>query len=384
MRRMLLATALLLAPTSLAMAEKGAPPKGGANDAVAEAQGHGLHGQPWAEQAALLPLSEMYGFAPIPAPVFMVEPQDNDFYLAEDEVVGVGHKPLRFAIPVPIALTLDDGEWINVDGGSIWRVKLASPNATTARLHLTGLNIAPGQEMRLSSPGWEGTVIGPIEGVGEFGTGEAWSMSLPTNEVLVEWFVPSGARVKGLPFTGAEYYHGYRQIWKLDAPGDGGVAAAGTCHLDPICFPTWANESNGTIRLIFSGFLCSGQLTATTAADETPYVSTANHCISTTADANACQFNFFYRRNTCAAAAVASAGTNVLGSDLTSTYLASDCTLLMIRPTLPANVFWTGWTSANVPTGTLSTGLHHPAGDYQRISFGTKNAAAFFVPKEIR
>jgi len=374
MRRVLLATALILAATSHAMAEK-APPRGG----LIEAPGHGIHGQAWAAPNPLRPLSEVHGFAQIPAPVFTVQPQDNDFYLAEDEVVGNGSgpKPLRFAIPVPIALSMDDGEWINVEGGKVWRVVLASPNATTARLHLTGLNVPAGQEMRLSSPGWEETVIGPIEGVGEFGTGEAWSMSLPTNEILVEWFVPTGARVKELPFAGAEYYHGYREIWKLDAPGDGGIAAAGTCHLDPICFPTWANESNGTIRLIFSGFLCSGQLTATTAADETPYVSTANHCISTTTDANACQFNFFYRRNTCAAAATASAGTNVLGSDLTSTYLASDCTLLMIRPTLPANIFWVGWTNANVPTNTLSTGLHHPAGDYQRISFGVKNAAAF-------
>jgi hypothetical protein len=231
--------------------------------------------------------------------------------------------------------------------------------------------------VRISSPGWERTTIGPIEGVGEFGNGEAWSMSLPRNEILLEWFVPHGARAKNLPFTGADYYHGYRQIWKLDAPEEGGIAAAGTCQLDPICFPTWANESNGTIRLIFSGFLCSGQLTATTAADETPYVSTANHCISTQTDANGCQFNFFYRRNTCAAAATASAGTNVLGSDLTSTYLASDCTLLMIRPTLPANVFWIGWTNANIATNTASTGLHHPAGDYQRISFGVKNAASF-------
>ncbi|MFM7260681.1 MAG: hypothetical protein ACKO3W_08765, partial [bacterium] len=225
----------------------------------------------------------------------------------------------------------------------------------------------------------DGSVVGPIEGVGEFGNGEAWSMSLPTGQTLIEWFVPAGVKISGLPFNGVEYYHGYRQIWKIEDPGDGegGVAAAGNCHLDPICFPTWANESNGTVRLIFSGFLCSGQLTATTAADETPYVSTANHCISTQADANACQFNFFYRRNTCASSATASAGTSVTGGDLVSTYFASDCTLLMIRPTLPASVFWIGWTGSNVATNTSSVGLHHPAGDYQRISFGTKNAASF-------
>ncbi|MEY3141747.1 MAG: hypothetical protein RLY21_240 [Planctomycetota bacterium] len=342
-----------------------------------DANGHGLRGKAWEEQEALTTLSSEYGIDAIPAPLFAMPLQDNEFYLAEDELqAGGGPQPLRFAVPVEVSLTVDDGEWIPVDGGRIWRVAIGSANATTARLHLRGLNVPAGQHVRLSSPGWDGTVIGPIEGVGEFGNGEAWSMSLPTNEVLVEWFVPNGANADKLPFTGADYYHGYRQIWKLEDPGDGGVAV-GTCHLDPICFPTWANESNGTVRLIFAGSLCSGQLTATTAADETPYVSTANHCISTQSVANSCQFNFFYRRNTCAASATAAAGTNVTGSDLVSTQFASDCTLLMIRPTLPAGIFWVGWTNASVTTSTASTGLHHPDGSYQRISFGTKNANAF-------
>jgi len=342
-----------------------------------DADGHGLRGKAWAEQEAMRSLSAEQGVDAIPAPLFAMPLQDNEFFLAQDELQGgVGPQPLRFAVPVGLELTVDDGEWIPVDGGRIWRVVIASANATTARLHLKGLDVAKGQQVRMSSPGWDGGVIGPIEGVGEFGNGEAWSMSLPTNEVLVEWFVPNGARADKLPFAGADYYHGYRQIWKLEDPGDGGVAV-GTCHLDPICFPTWANESNGTVRLIFAGSLCSGQLIATTAADETPYVSTANHCISTQADAASCQFNFFYRRNTCAASATAAAGTNVTGGDLVSTYFASDCTLLMIRPTLPTGIFWIGWTNASVPTGTASTGLHHPDGSYQRISFGTKNANAF-------
>jgi hypothetical protein len=345
--------------------------------AVLEADGHGLRGKPWAEQQALQPLSAIHGFDAIPAPVLALELQDNEYFLAEDEITRQteDRKPLRFAIPVPVAIDMAHGEWIPVEGGHVWRVILSSANATTARLHITGLNVPQGQEVRLSSPGWEDSVIGPIEGVGEFGTGEAWSMSMPTNEAMIEWFVPAGTKVTSLPFTGVDYYHGYRQIWKIDE-GEGGVAV-GTCHLDPICFPNWANESNGTVRLIFTGSLCSGQLTATTAADETPYVATANHCISTASVANSCQFNFFYRRNTCSAAATAAAGTNVTGSDLSATQLASDCTLLMIRPTLPTGIYWVGWLGTSVGTNTASTGLHHPDGSYQRISFGTKNANSF-------
>jgi hypothetical protein len=353
----------------------GAPSVLAADDGV---DGHPAIGAQQPAQDSTPTLSQLFGMEFIPAPTHVLPPQDNEFFLAEDEILGNGNgpNPLRFAVATTTGLTIEDGEWVDVEGGRLWRAVIASPNATTARLHLKGLNVPAGQQVRMSAPGWADSVIGPIEGKGEFGTGEAWSLALPTNEVLLEWFVPTGMKPRALPFSDAEYYHGYRQIWKLNEVGEGGLAV-GTCHLDPICFPTWAGESNGTVRLIFTGSLCSGQLTATTAVDETPYVMTANHCISTQSVANSCQFNFFYRRNTCASSATAAAGTSISGSDLVVTQAASDCTLLMIRPTLPANVFWVGWTNANVPTNTASTCVHHPDGSYQRISFGTKNSNSF-------
>ena len=347
--------------------------------AVLEADGHTLHGLPWANQESTQSLSSIYGIDFIPAPLVAMANQDNEFYLVQDEMIaqanlGNGPKPLRFAVPFDVNLSIADGQWIPVAGGSIWRVVVESSNATTARLHLTGINLPSGQELRLSAPGMDGSVIGPIEGLGEFGTGEAWSFALPTAKVMVEWFVPTGFVAKQLPFAGVEYYHGYRDIYQIDGGGpEGGIA--GNCHNQPSCYSTWLNESNGTIRLIFSGFLCSGQLTATTAADETPYVSTANHCISTQTVANSCQFNFFYRANACGGST--SAGVNVTGSDLVSTYPASDSTLLMIRPTLPTTVGWVGWTNANPATNTASTCLHHPGGAAQAISFGVKNAGSF-------
>jgi hypothetical protein len=371
MRRLTVPAALTLVACVL-----GAPSALAADDGV---DGHPAIGAQQPAQETAASLSEVFGMEFVPVPLHVLPPQDNEFFMTEDVILGngTGQNPYRFAVPTPAALELGSGEWLDVEGGRLWRTRIASPNATTARLHVKGIDLPAGQQLRMSAPGWADSVIGPIEGIGEFGNGEAWSLSLPTNEVLLEWFVPTGSPAKGLPFLEADYYHGYRQIWKLEEEGSDGGLAVGTCHLDPICFPTWVGESNGTVRLIFSGSLCSGQLTATTAVDETPYVMTANHCISTQSIANSCQFNFFYRRNTCAASATASAGSNVTGGDLVVTQAASDCTLLMIRPTLPANVYWVGWTNNNVSTNTASTCLHHPDGSYQRISFGTKNAASF-------
>ena len=372
-------SAALCASAEPAMAERLRGDIASQSRPAMEADGHGIRGGAWADPSPTPTLGAELGVEMIPAPVILVPDLDHGALLEEDEAVGSGKSgtPLRFAVPVGVTLAVEDGQWIDVPGGRLWRAEIASGSAWTARLHLTGIRLSAGQQLRLSNPGMADSVVGPIEGVGQFGDGSAWGLALPTDRTMIEWFTPAGLATDSLPFDGVDYYYGYRDIWAAMRQDFEGGVAEGSCHLDPICFPTWTDESNATVRLIFTGSLCSGQLTATTAADETPYVSTANHCISTQTVANSCQFNLFYRRNTCAASATASAGTNLTGGDLVGTHAASDCTLLMVRPALPSTVRWVGWTSQSVPTNTASTCLHHPDASYQRISFGTKDASSF-------
>jgi hypothetical protein len=143
--------------------------------------GHGPVGAMQAAQPSVPTLSEQFGMEFIPAPAHLLVPQDNEFFLTEDVILGNGNGPnaLRFAVPTPTGLSLASGEWIDVEGGRLWRTVVSSSNATTARLHLTGIDLPAGQQMRLSSPGWADSVIGPIEGKGEFGNGEMWSLALP-------------------------------------------------------------------------------------------------------------------------------------------------------------------------------------------------------------
>jgi alpha-tubulin suppressor-like RCC1 family protein len=341
------------------------------------ADGHGARGAAWTAPAPTPTLGEIYGVEVLAAPRLDMPLQDNALFLAEDELHEEPGKRQRLAVGIPVALDLDDGEWVKVEGGRLWQIVIGSANATTARVHLAGLALGEGEEIRLSSPGFPEGTIGPIVGNGMFGTGDAWSSFMPTADVLVEWFVPEGRRVRTLPFTSLLYCHGYRDIFRLFEAADGGVA--GNCHNAPACNPEWQNESNATTFLTFNSgglsYICSGQLTATSAADETPYVSTAYHCISTAAEANSCQFRFFYRSSTCGASS--SYGQTVTPGALVTAHAASDSTLLMLLGTLPSGVAWSGWTADNPGNGTGAVGIHHPSGAAQAISFGVKNGGAF-------
>ncbi len=342
---------------------------------VQDADGHAKQSPTNPPKPVEVPLSEQFGVSFLPAPQISLMPVDVAELLIEDTRTPQP-APMRFAVPREVAIDVADGSWMPVDGGHLWRLSLVAEEATCNRLHLTGLNMAEGQELYLVTETKIREWVGPITDDGQFDTGEAWGLFGPSTTSTIEWFVPGNDKPAVLPFTGAEVCHGYRDVFAPAsddfAGGDqGGVA--GNCHNQPACYSAWANESNATVKLFFGGgYLCSGQVMATTAADETPYVSTANHCISTQSTANSAQYIFFYRANTCGGGTAS--GTTVTGSDLTDTYATSDCTLLMVRAEIPATTYWVGWLTTNPANGTASTCLHHPGGAPQAISFGSKLA----------
>ncbi len=344
-----------------------------AADRNIEADAHGPLPAPAMAEAPEPTLTDRFGLWFAPPPVVLMGAIDTTRYIQEDERADKD-LPFRFSIERTLDISLASGQWIDVQGGRLWRADIRMDGALSSRLHLVGLALAPGQELALVTPDLEQQMTGVLSGKGDFGTGEAYSICGPTDRVRIEWFVPAGQKVDRLPFEEASNGYGYRDVFGAFQQ------LGGTCSLNPSCYAAWANESNAACKLSFTsgggGYICSAQLMATTAADETPYVSTANHCISTTAEANSCQFIFFYRANTCTGAN--SAGTTVSAADLTVSYATSDCTLLMVRGALPTGVWWAGWTNASPATGTASTCLHHPSGTPQAISFGTKTGTNNF------
>ncbi|MBM4006316.1 MAG: hypothetical protein FJ292_01935 [Planctomycetes bacterium] len=361
--------------TSLALiAPAFAAPPGG----ILSAEGHGpLVVAVPLEEELVLNYAERAGLSMIAAPQWVLGPVDVEGLRMEEELEQ-DSRPLRFSIQRSVQVRLSDGDWLPVEGGRVWRLEVRGLGSLNNRLHLSGLNLGEGQEIHLNTPGIADSMVGPITGTGPFDNGELWGTFASGEVSHLEWFVPNGVEVNALPFTGLEYAHGYKQVFPTQEELDQAIhQEASGCVIDPSCYSQWANVSNGVGQMTFTSggasYVCTGQLMATTAADETPYFSTANHCISTTAEANSLVVKFFNRANTCNGSV--SAGTTVSGgSDFIGTYAGADCTLLMLRNTLPSTVFWVGWDTVNVANSTASTGISHPNGVEQDIHFGPKSS----------
>ena len=155
------------------------------------------------------------------------------------------------------------------------------------------------------------------------------------------------------------------------------LAISGSCELDVTCYtPLWSPESNATAKISFvdagSSFLCSGTLLNDMAASGTPYFLSANHCISKQTVASTLQSYWFYRSTACNSGTLYS-GNRTLTGGATLLYASSvtDTSFMKLLSAPPAGVMYAAWDSTAPALGTAVTGVHHPGGDLQKISFGS-------------
>ncbi len=277
--------------------------------------------------------------------------------------------------PVPVDLAAF-GRWDTLaDGRKLWRAALHSPGAAGLRLHFENFAVGAGRVWLHDS---DGHVDGPYTGRGLFGDGEFWSETLFGNSVTVE-YEPATDAGEEVPFqvvTIAHTFPGFFDVEKKDTAKE----AAAPCHLDVTCYPQWAETARAEARLVFEkdggSYFCSGTLLNTRNSSRIPYFLTANHCIDTEAVARTVQAFWQYQTANCGGTAP---GTRDLPRSNGSRLLATgdenqgDFSLLQLTD-VPNGVYFSGWTSQEVPLNTNLTGIHHPAGDYKRISFGTRRS----------
>lgn len=302
-----------------------------------------------------------------------------DRLLAED-TAGLG-RPQRVGVVQDLSLSsAQDGRWLQLDDGAwLWAISFRAPGARAIRLRIPDWRPPCGAHLHFYNANDPTESFGPITGSYPTSGGTLWTPIIFSDEVRLEYYLP-----RPLDHVAPEWQITVNGLLNHYAPipRGGGVGTPVCCHLDATCSPAWSDEADG-VGAIFRtddalGFFCSGgMLNRVGGADDfTPLFCTATHCGINASNVANTIIVWFYESQTCGgndpprwADLPQTPAATVLAQDVTT-----DWTLLGLRSIgdVPGGVTYLGWTSGTLANGSSVTGIHHPAGSYKRISFGSK------------
>lgn len=298
------------------------------------------------------------------------------------------------------AQTLQRFHWRPTEsGGLVAAISFSSEGAHGLRLGVVVKQLPGGSVLRIYSPTKAGTVF-QIPGqevlqriqrqkmAGDTGLdGQTWwTPDLGSDEVTLEVELPPGTPLGSLDIAIPRVSHIFEDL-SLPTEDDFStkINESAACQLDASCYDAYTNQRNAVARMIFTSgantYLCTGTLLNDSISSGTPYFLTANHCISSAAEAESLQTDWFYRTPICNSRTLSSSAERRLGG-ATLLYASDgfDMTLLKLNEAPPAGAFFAGWDAGAQLVGSEVTGLHHPRGDVLKISFGTIGGQTFCTP----
>lgn len=310
-----------------------------------------------------------------PAPRLVLPPVDHALRVGGDS--RNGHKRVRKGVVRALEVRSGDGEWLELDPDrSLWRLNIASPQATALRLNLKGVELpAGGQLFVYSAEDPEATHV--YESRGPYGDGEFWTAPVTGEEIAVEAIVPRGSQAR---FEVSALGH----EWRSATPEPAG--AAGSCNLDVSCHADWRDDARSVVLITFNDanfiYQCSAALVNNLTADYSPLLLTAGHCLSTDTLARTLYADIDYRSYQCGAQ-FPDTSTRGSGARMLAHSSAADVSLLVLLGIVPRDLPLAGWNSESVPSGSNVIGIHHPQGDMKKISFGATTTASPQYPAHL-
>ncbi|MBI5094390.1 MAG: trypsin-like peptidase domain-containing protein [Candidatus Hydrogenedentes bacterium] len=374
--------------------------------------GMGIHPKNWdlkpSEKEAELPppVSDKVDTHPVPASVThdiaiteltAVPPIYLAPILAEDAANEAG--PHKGATRVGVFDTLSQpirlsqgaasaGSWMGLPrGASVWNVSLFAPLAKGLRVHFKDFSLPKGAQVIVYNANDPSESYGPFTAPTKPDT-DLWAPTCFTTEVVVECYSPIGVDRAQINLSIDQVVYVYKDFGALQWQ----KSAAGACNLDAACYPEWASAATGVGAvgsITSSGFIfCTGSLLADqVTTNDIPYFLTANHCVGTAGSASSIEVYWLYQRDACGGgvSSLATVPRTTGGADYlagTDNDTGSDFALLRLRSAPPGGMTLLGWSNLPWNAGTEVTCVHHPRGDYKRISFGTLTGGSTVRPAE--
>lgn len=301
---------------------------------------------------------------------------------SEDAASAGGAKsPSRVGIRRPLGANIrvsGKSPWTVLDTGEqVWTALLSSEGAYAVRVRFENVSLPAGVELTVYDAANPAVFEGPFDSDYLAGRDSFWSSTVFSQTVVVECRVPAGAALPSFRVT--ELTHRYVN------PAAEAEAKAASCNIDVTCEPAWAQTSHavaGIGSVSASGELfCTGCLLSdSNAAPNTDYFLTADHCINGQSDADTVEIYWNYQTAVCngvppnpATVPRTTGGANILSA--ISRTAGNDHCFLQLRGTVPVGVTYAGWASDTPGATEVITGIHHPSGDFKRISFGTVDSS---------
>jgi lysyl endopeptidase len=264
--------------------------------------------------------------------------------------------------------------WTAVEGGYAAQWTVTSPAAEALRLEVSVQGAGEGAQLRFSGLGELAAVyLAPATDFADKSPSR-WSPVLPGETAIVELFVKA---IPASPATIAidQVSHIFAAPWDSASI----AKASGSCEVDFICRAAsdaaLASIGRAVAKMTFSdggsSYLCTGTLLNPTGA-AIAYFYSANHCISTQAVASTLTTHWFYDRTGCGSGSTSSSYVQVTGgATLLYANATSDALLLRLNSNPPSGAVLAGWDSNTIGNGVAVTAVHHPVGDWKKVSLGT-------------
>ncbi|MDR3134384.1 MAG: serine protease [Prevotellaceae bacterium] len=326
--------------------------------------------------------SKMKQLAPV-----VLSALDRALIAKEDAVNDDQPGPVRYAYPTNVNYTLDNsGVWQTLeDGSKIWRLKVKLPGALSTNTYYNTFWLPEGAKFfvyseetkqsigAITSQYIEGSKENPIE----FATALVYG-----EDVVFEYYQPASVKEAAV-IAISRIDYGYRYVNNPYADTLQDLKASASCEININCpeGSNWQIEKNAVARVSMYGpsgsGWCSCALVNNTDNDYTPYVLTANHCLSAVGldavgnnNAGQCMFYWEYEYPGCSNGSL-TPFKSTTGATVTANNADSDFGLFLLTQD-PRNIpeitlHYLGWDrSGNAGTG--GVGIHHPGGDVKKIS----------------
>jgi len=290
---------------------------------------------------------------------------------------GAWEKRLRVAVGNAVnASAARVGRWDTLaDGTRVWRLAVTAPGATDLRFGFSRFAVPEGSELRVTHR--DGThAAGAFTLADTSPDRQLWLAPVSGDSLVLELRVPAGAVPGDDAIVLADVGAGYRNVNAVGGPQLFGAGVSGSCNVDVKCplGDDYPDEIRSVAKYYFNSgggtYLCTGTLVNNTRQDLTPYFLTAEHCVSTQAEATSMSLIWNYESPTCGQHGGGSTSqTQNGGATLRMHRSDTDSTLVELNSAPPEAyaVYYAGWDATGAtPDGAI--GIHHPSGWVKAIT----------------